>query len=239
VFKSGDRDLKSASALLYGEEIRDVIPLKPLPDPIFLIHELVWKQIALRGWPDILTYPLTYPDPDGEFYGYDRLGIKLANGDFEVGTRSLVSTITLAAMVFVRMYTPHHVGSKREAIELYKIHLADEWTSLLEDVYNLCRVRWHYLLPENTADRAYLRDLCQRALGFENHVLAECRTYLLKKLRDEDDGIVLLAVQLLGQVIYADGEVENALHSLTTHNQAEIRRAVRESLKRIQQALVG
>jgi pimeloyl-ACP methyl ester carboxylesterase len=118
VFENGDRDLKLGGWLLYGVDIRDAVQLKPLPDPVFAIRSLIWDRIQpLRGWPDVLVYPLAYPDPDDEFYGYTRLGIRLPDGDYAPGTRSLVGTVTMAAMVLAQLRKPCYIGSKRQAIE--------------------------------------------------------------------------------------------------------------------------
>jgi hypothetical protein len=237
VFENGDRDLKLDSWLLHGADIRDAIEIRPLPDPVFAIRSLIWNPIQpLRGWPDVLVYPLAYPDPDDAFYGYARLGIRLPNGDHAPGTRSLISTVTMAAMVLVNLREPCYIGSKRQAIEMYEAHVGDRWTSWMQELYADCRMRWHYRLPRDPAGRARLRDLCARALGFENHVLDVCRTHLLEKLCDEDPQHVLAAAHCLWEILFLDDEVETALRSLVARGCDEVRRVTCECLERMRRA---
>jgi len=243
-FNGREHLLKCRSLLLLGEDIREAIAVQPPQDALALFPDYFGSLKVIRAfwaWPDILIYPVAYPDPDGEFYGYDLMGIKLTTwpeDDYAPGTRTLVAHIACAATVMVRMRVSCHIGSKREAIEFYRRYIGDEWTPLVEDVYAKCRGEWHYLIPEKPLERARLREFCKRTLAFENHVLAECRAYLHGKLRDDDEELVLLATELAGEAMFVDAETEAVLKLLESHDQTKIRRAAHESLKSLHRVQV-
>lgn len=54
----------------------------------------------------------------------------------------------------------------------------DEWAQFIEDIYTWGNQRWHYLIPEQPAERQRLRTLCQQALAFEQHYLQHYHRYL-------------------------------------------------------------
>jgi hypothetical protein len=80
-----------------------------------------------------LTYPLAYPDQDGEFYGYERWGILMTQG-FVPGTRTLVNSTTLSATTLLALITGHQIGTKNQSIWEYKQYIGDEWADSLADV---------------------------------------------------------------------------------------------------------
>jgi len=236
LFQTGSVSLKLASQLLYGEDIRAVVPIEPLDEYLpQVLFGFFFYTALLRGEPEHLMYPLDYPDSHAPFYGYERWGLFLAD-QLAVGLRTLVNSMTLAATFLVGVHAARHVGSKRDAIEAYKVTIADSWTGLLQDVYSMCKQRWAYRVPETPADQADLRQLCQRILGFENYILDQCRGYILQILVDRTDDLKLSVVRSLRKITYVDAEVEAVLQTLTHHDQAAIRQAAEEALAHLYQA---
>jgi hypothetical protein len=234
LFQTGAVSLKLASQLLYGEDIRAVVPLEPLEEYLpQVLSGFFFYTAMLRGEPARLIYPVDYPDPHAEFYGYERWGLYLTDR-LAVGLRTLVNSTTLAATFLVGLHTARHVGSKRDAVEMYNVTVGDAWTKLLEDVYVNCKQRWSYRIPDTLAEQAELRKLCQRILEFENYVLDRCRGYVLEVLASGKDHLKITIAESLKKIAYVDTEVQAALEELTKIDQAAIRQAGQEALAHLQ-----
>jgi hypothetical protein len=153
-YLSGAEDplaLKTASLLLYGADIRDQLAVPPLDRYARMITEAPRRNLArLRGGP-IIRYPLGYPDPDGEFYGYDVAG----------RTQHFVVSIGWAATGLLVLDAGQYVARKSAWLDLYRQHIADEWLPFLAAVYGRCRIDWAYAIPADAAGRAELRELCR------------------------------------------------------------------------------
>jgi hypothetical protein len=230
LFRSGSVSLKLASRLLYGEDIRALVPLESLEEYLpQVLSGFFFYTAMLRGEPAHLTYPVDYPDRNAAFYGYERWGVYLTD-QLAVGLRTLVNSMTLAATLLVGLQATRHVGSKRDAIAIYKAMIADAWASLLEDVYVNCKQRWSYDIPDTPADQTELRQLCQRVLAFENYVLARCRGYILEVLASGKEDLQIAIAQSLKKIAYTDSEVEAALERLTRADHIAVRRAGEEAL---------
>ena len=79
--------VKTASLLIYGQDIRDRIRLPPMEAFIRDITYFTCCLIAgIRGEPQFLICPLNYPDPKDEFYGY------IINDKVDVYTLGLIAT---------------------------------------------------------------------------------------------------------------------------------------------------
>lgn len=76
-----------------------------------------------------------------------------------------------------------YVKTKGDCLAQYQAHIHDEWTPLVTAVFERCRNSWHYRIPENTAERAELQQLCVQTLAFENHFLRIYREFLLTALQ--------------------------------------------------------
>ena len=230
LFQTGSVSLKLASQLLYGDDIRAFVPLEPLEEYLpQVLSGFFFYTAMLRGTQARLVYPVDYPEANAAFYGYERWGLYLAD-QVAVGLRTLVNSTTLAATFLVGLYTARHVGSKRDAVEMYKVTVADAWADLLEDVYVKCKQRWSYRIPDTPAEQADLRGLCQRSLEFENYALEQCRGYILKVLANGKDHLKIAVAQSLKKITFADTEVETALQALTCADDPAVRQAGQEAL---------
>ena len=193
---------KINSLLIYGENIRDKISLPPVDRFVWDFMYLTYYHFAgMRKKPTVLTFPLTYPNPEQEFYGYTEFhgyGYTVKRT-----TVFLVYTIGLAAMAIIALKAGKYVGNKEACLSAYKACINDQWTGFVEEVFEKCRNRWEYHIPDNKEERRQLREICKQTLAFENHFLTIYKNYLLTELRDADDGDKLLAVKRLGEIIYS------------------------------------
>lgn len=73
-------------------------------------------------------------------------------------------------------------------------------------MHDLCRNRWRYQVPPGDGDRQTLRDLCRRALDFQNHFLRLYRQYQLAELESGDEERRQLAALRLQQIVFPDQE---------------------------------
>jgi hypothetical protein len=219
--------LKRSSCLIYGEDIRDQISASP--DARYVRDTMHIPYFGSRyGRPqlEVLTFPLDYPDPNGRFYGYDGWTLPSADDREQPGTKMLVVIVTRIATAIVALRAGQYVGTKRDSVDLYRTHIGDEWTDLVEQVYHLCKERWQYRVPSKKGDREQLRALCQDALRFENDYFALYRSYLLEELHNEERENQLRAVERLGQIIYPGEDIDTTLVRLVERADAELRNAV-------------
>lgn len=235
LFSVGGVKFQTASLLMYGEDIRDSVPLKGVADHI---RDSMFAQYRLfaqvRGNPSRLTFPLDYPVPVGEFYGYDRRLMHLRDGTSQRGIKDLVINVLSPAEALILHKAGKYIGTgswKRNCAKQYRIWINDEWTELVEQIYEYGCRRWAYLIPETTTDRQLLRHLCKQALGFENHFLERYRLYLLEKLPRSQPFEQLQYVKQLGQLIYSgDGEIVTVLKEVAQNGNPELQQAVIQTL---------
>jgi hypothetical protein len=218
--------LKFSSRLLYGEDSRDRIAATP--DARYVrdaMHIPYYGSKFGRPDLDVLTFPLDYPDPQGEFYGYDGWTFAAGDSPEQAGTKMLVVIVGRIATALIALRTGLYVGNKRESATLYRAHINDEWTMLVEQVYTLCKKQWGYRVPTKVKDRSKLRELCQQAIAFENAFFSLYRDYLLKELHAEESEDRRRAVERLGQIIYPSQDVLDALKAFEHDDNADMRGA--------------
>jgi hypothetical protein len=218
--------LKLSSRPIYGEDIRTQITATP--DARYVRDAMHIPYFGSRyGRPqlDVLTFPLDYPDPKGHFYGYDGWSLPSAGDTEQAGTKMLVVIVGRIATAIVALRTGQYVGTKRDAVALYRRHIHDEWTDLVEQVYHACKERWQYRVPTKKGEQQQLRALCQRALAFENYFFALYRTYLMEELHHDQRENQLRAVERLGQIIYPGEDIDVALASLIERADTEVLKA--------------
>lgn len=177
--RTGATGIKLATRLLYGEDIRERIPLEPMEQfRHHVIRGFVFYSRELRGTPDQLTYPLAYPQADDPFFGYTRRGIWHGNRRHEPGTRLLLNAVTLGATLKVLLAAGVRCSAKAEAVQQYRQQVADEWADWLVELFEQCKFQWHYQVPDDPAGRAHLGWLLECTPDFENDVLRRCHPYV-------------------------------------------------------------
>lgn len=232
--------LKLNSLLLFGEDIRSGLHLPDQEVRTRGFMHLAFKRLAqlrllapvqqARGF---LSFPLDYPDPDGEFFGYDLQEIEQDGATYQT-IASFINSICTEMMTLLTLKTGMYITTKRGLTHIYTEQINDEWGSFLDDLWQKGKYRWRYLIPTDPLEREQLRDLCRRALDFENYYLRHYRDFLLHELAHADSKHRLKAAQRLGLIIYADDEVIAALQKLDINDQPELHKAAEQALRRIQ-----
>lgn len=231
MFKNGPMSLKLGSLHVYGEDIRDQIPLPPIEEYVRRnMHGPYHFFARNRRELKVLTFPLGPPRPDEEFYGYDQRPMRSKDGIEKPGIKELVVGTGWAMTAIVAYKTRQFVTKKSDCLKLYKEYIHDEWTPLLEEIYQKCRNEWAYLVPESPQDRERLKEMCRQAPGFENHFLSIYKEFLLEELKSAGDPDKLLAIQRLGQIVYPDSNVIEALQTVSDSQNKEIAQAARDTL---------
>ncbi|WP_147476350.1 hypothetical protein [Corallococcus sp. AB032C] len=235
LLEEGAVNLKKTSLLLMGEDLRERIPLMPLDAWIrYCMHRpyVFMERARARAEGEPLRFPLIYPDPRGELYGYDHREVLDAQGQSHRGFKELVTLACRLATAEVAVKAGGYTYSKREAIEAHRELVNDAWTPLYEQIY-AARKRWGYRVPEAAADVAHLRSLCEGMLEAENHFLGLYKGFLLEELRRGAVKDRVLAAQRLGEIAYPGDEVPAALRALAQAPEEELREAAAESLRRL------
>jgi hypothetical protein len=195
--------VKNTSVLLYGEDTREHMSLPGREEYTRDATEVTLQFLLWLHQLENITYPLTYPDPDGAFFGYDQLQFLSDSSDrasASQGIRILVESACRIGTALLAFKTDRYVSTKRESVQVYRELINDEWASFLEAMFEKGKLRWSYNLPESKKERAELRMLCERMLPFENHYLRAHRAYLLTQSSSNNE----TALQGLKQVIYPD-----------------------------------
>ena len=217
--------LKQNSILLFGEDTRSSMTLPNRAAYTRDITDGVIEFLLRLHRSESITYPITYPDPNGAFYGYDhmtKLSYDVASlyyppdkaATVYYATRELVECACRMASALLAFKTGSFVGTKRGSVETYNREISDEWSPFLTAMFEKGKMQWMYGLPEHEEERAELRELCEQMLAFENHYLLHYRTYLLSLLSSEDQQNVQFALQRLETVHYDDDEMNTAVNIL-------------------------
>lgn len=204
--------LKLGSRLLWGTDLCQSLEIMPLPAwTRDRMHSSYWRLAGLFSRPTPLAMPLDYPDPGDEFYGYAHRLTHAPDGELVPGTRDLMRAVGWMATALVAYRAGQYVATKRACAPMYRDCIGDEWSSLLDDMSTWVRAAWQYRIPAAPEDRARLRALCTRALGFENHFLALYLDYALAELRSDDLLGRQMAVQMLERIPLADSLLMTAM----------------------------
>jgi predicted nucleotidyltransferase len=207
--------LKLASVLLYGEDIRDRLALPSISEwTRDRMHAAYWLIVQVFNRPPLVRYPLSYPQPDHAFFGYDQRMMQLPDGAQVRCTRDLVRVTGWAATALIALQTGTYVVRKRDCHQRYHELIGDQWSELLRVIYERCKSEWSYRIPDMTSDQRELRAICAHTLEFENHFMRVFKDFVLGELRGDDAEARRAAVWLLGQIPYDDDEIEQALHAV-------------------------
>lgn len=225
--------LKFGSVLLLGTDVRDRFPVMPMDAwTRDRMHTSYWRIASLFGRPKIVRRPLDYPDPRGEFYGYDARTIPFGGAQAVPSTRDLVRSVGWAATALVALRAGRYVTRKRDSHLAYRDVVGDGWTEWLDELMNACRQRWQYRVPETSADRQSLRRLCARTLAFERHYLVIYRRYLIGELRSADVERQLAALRPVTYAPWFDTAIEGALSQLCQAASQPVQQAARTGVQR-------
>ncbi|HEU5424440.1 MAG TPA: nucleotidyltransferase domain-containing protein [Nitrolancea sp.] len=206
LLRDGHWRLEANSRLVAGDDLRPSLPAEPFDSYLrrYTHAPYAYMSQVLRGVAR-LDYPLDYPDPGGEFYGYDHEPRPPAPRDPAArDIRALVATACWIASLSVGLLAGQKVPSKSRAPAAYAEHVGDEWTGFVATVYRSGKERWGYLAPADPAARAELRALCRDMLAFENAYLLRYRDYLLAELQAGPEARRVAAERLRDWVRYPE-----------------------------------
>lgn len=200
-----------ASALevvtIYGDDVSGELTLEPLEHALARhLSAATYYIWQMRGLREDLVWPLNYPDPDGEFFGYERYGLFQGRGADEMYTPGARTILNCATMIATSRLTHagQRVPSKRRCVELYTRLAPGESAAWLGALYTTCKSSWRYQVPDNLAERAKLRTLCAPMLAFENDFLAFARPLNEVALASRDEYLKPRARDRLRWVTYPD-----------------------------------
>ncbi|MDQ6645040.1 MAG: nucleotidyltransferase domain-containing protein [Chloroflexota bacterium] len=233
--------LKKGSKFLYGEDIREKLPLKSreVYTQEVLNHGLYHLGLLRQqGQPQAfplnvpLVYPLTYPDPADEFFGYTASLQRIEGVLVPPGTRLAIAIGLWAATTNLVSKTGHFAGSKSQTVAIYREIVADEWTPLVEALFYKCKLAWQHGIPESEDERAQLRAICRQLLAFENHFLLQARHFMFEQLTSGLKSTKVEALLGLQNVVYPqDQELLAALKSASDSADEEIGNTARRTLE--------
>jgi hypothetical protein len=204
--------LKLAGVCVYGEDIRERLALPPIEEwTRDRMHAAYWLMIKLFNRPIPVRTPLGYPLAEDEFFGYAERLMRVPDGSEVRCTRDLIRLTGWAATALVALRAGRYVARKADCYEMYRQLIGDEWSDLLRQIYQRCKIDWSYRIPEAPADRQALRAICRRSLAFENHFLGIFREFVLAELHSDNDGVRRAACRLLGEISYDDHVIARAL----------------------------
>ncbi len=208
-------NFKMGSILLYGQDLRSHVPLISLSEwTRDRMHSSCWRTTHLFNRKPVIAYPLDYPDPSAEFYGYDARKLRLPDGQEVNCTRDLIRLVGWSATALIVFKAGRYVARKSDCHKIYQECFQDEWGQFLQDIYEQCRGRWNYLIPKDGEERKMLRSLCRRTLAFENHFLNIYKQFLLSEFLHADEQALLHALWVLSKIFYQDREIEAAIRPL-------------------------
>lgn len=174
---------KLATKCIYGEDKSESFRLPTIEQHIRMAFSVSVLQNLRGGW---VTYPARFPDPDAEFFGYDRREVISMNGEVVAnGLKDLVGLIYSIVIPLLARETNGYISSKQQAFKTYGDVVGGEWASLVDDVWSLCRQKWEYRVPSDATERRRLKEMCERVLEFENYYLREYRNFWVPKLTQE------------------------------------------------------
>lgn len=228
----GDTNFKLGSLLVFGQDIRDCIPLMPLGSwARNRMHAAYWLMINVFDRPSPVRAPLDFPRQDDPFYGYANRPMRLADGSEIMTTRNLVRVTGWIATARIAREAGEYVVRKRECYPTYQRLIGDEWTDLLAQINQRCRTDWQYRIPESDEEKDELRDLLTQALAYENHFLDVYRRYILSELAGNRRDDQLAALNFLNHIPYDDVDVIEAARALDTIQDAEVRSAAKRIIR--------
>jgi hypothetical protein len=222
------------SALVYGDDIRQRTPLISLAAwTRDRMHSSWWRVARLFARPAVIAPPLEFPEPADTFRGYTRRTLRLASGAEVPCTRDLIRLTSWAATALLALQCGVYVARKRDVHRLYREQIGGEWATLIEEMYTLCRMRWGYLIPAETAERERMRALCDQTLDFERAFAAIYRPYLLAELASDEPAAARLAADVMGRAPLEDDDVRAALERLAMRGDVGSQRLARAALAQL------
>ncbi|CAN5546377.1 hypothetical protein BH10CHL1_BH10CHL1_26300 [soil metagenome] len=224
--------------LVYGRDLRATLPILSIETwACKRMHAAFWLMINVFQRPQPVRAPLMLPHPNDPFYGYANRRLRLPDHTEIPTTRNLMRVTGWIATARIAYQAHEYVIRKRDCVATYRALINDEWTGLLEQLEQRCRIAWGYRIPEQTSEQAELCTILVYTLAFENHFLGLYRQFVCAELWSAEPVAQKIALELLGRTLYADQMILSAIHSLITADDPEIRRAAWALVPRLAEAI--
>jgi len=230
--------LKLASIAMFGEDNRNDIVLPDRADYIrevmYFAHLSISRFLRSRDWSNVatLTYPLDYPEPNDEFYGYTQKRVfEWYPSSIAFGLKELVTTVGRIATALIALKSGTFVANRKESIRLYEEIVGDEWVDYIVKIYEYGKKQWGYLVPTQIEERKLLQALCQQTLGFENSFLFSYQAYLLSELHSDVVERKVLALKRFQEVFYFDKDIYRSIQEALITDHASLKEAASRTLK--------
>ena len=174
--RAGVRPHLKVGRLLAGDDVLRDCPLKPKDDLLgYFAYSALYFSWMIRGKPPVLPHPLAYPDPAGEFLGYERNGNWTGENAYRPGLGLLVNLAASIANFRLAQEAGEFVPNKSlTAAALRRRFPGAPLGRWVEEVLDLGRGRWQGAVPDDRADRERLTAACGQALAFENESVGRC-----------------------------------------------------------------
>jgi predicted nucleotidyltransferase len=174
-------NVKIASQLIYGSDIRDLIHLPDSSAYINLTINTPFHFISkIRGFaqPFDKNKFLEFPDPADYYYGY--LSFVDKNNE-STKSKLVLSLIGWICTCLVAIKSEQMIGKKSDVYKNYKKYVNDKWTPYVEQAYRFIRQELEYKLPQQERHKKEMRDLCFKLLKFERNFIKEYEQFNSKK----------------------------------------------------------
>ena len=197
--KSYPPEFRVHRALLFGKDIYGGLFDSSVPENhLFSLrrgfHRAYQCVCYFYGDAGPINLPLSVPSPEAEFFGYDVENVDLVGKPILSLDRMMNHCLFPVSTALINWKTGTHVMRKDTLAEFYRSRVADEWTDLVSDAFDLCRKTWHYRVPETQTDREKLRLICRRTLDFNNYFMNVYKTFIVRELSSGDRDGILVAV---------------------------------------------
>jgi predicted nucleotidyltransferase len=202
LLREGHFRIQAASLHVHGEDLRSEMPAISLAHYLRTYAEAPVAYMRILRQTDRLRCPVTYPDPRGDFFGYDSRVLP-PNLRPVPNIKGMVSTVCWIATATVGLRGRLTARSKAEGVALYRQCVGDRWADFVAEIYELGKRRLGYLLPQRESERQQLRLLCRQMPAFENDYLAHYRRFLAIELGNGDEDVRAVARHRLHELSYA------------------------------------
>jgi predicted nucleotidyltransferase len=176
LLQDGHFRIAAAGVPIWGEDLRDRLPPVSLATYLRNYSRAPIDYMRVIRGVDHLDEPVVYPDPDGEFFGYDAQ--LLYPGNFPAhNVKAMVATACWIGTATIGLRFGRTAASKTEGVALYRALVGGRWGEFVADLYTVVKERWGYLVPPDEFDRRRLRAWCAQLLELENDYLALYRHF--------------------------------------------------------------
>jgi hypothetical protein len=168
--------LLHAGALIHGTDIRQHLSRDAIRSGYRArVMGQARKGIALLRGVETMPDDLSFPNATLPFYGYEvvRKPSWYEDGVAE-GTKELVATATWCASCWLSFRSEHLPYSKQDAVTQYAAARQGTEGALVQGIWQLCRERLDYKVPQVESDRRLLQEHCRNFLDLEREIATLC-----------------------------------------------------------------